>query len=90
MGDKVAIADTLEGMAQAAERRADPARAARLLGAAQRLRALLGAPVPLVDRPLVEAHTASLRATLGEEAFGVALAAGSAFRFEEAIDFALS
>ena len=74
-------------MAQAA---ADPERAACLLGAAQRLRADLGAPVPRVDLPLVDAHTTALRAALGADAFAAAFAAGRTLRFEDAIALALS
>jgi tetratricopeptide (TPR) repeat protein len=63
-----------------------PDRAARLFGAAARVRERLGAPLPPVFRPSHDAAVAALRAALGERAFASAWAEGQALSVDEAID----
>ena len=63
-------------------------RAARLLGAAA-LREMLGVPLPSVDWTEVEQAVAAARATLSEEAWAAAFAAGLTLSLEAAVAEAL-
>ena len=59
MGERLGIAECLEELAAVAAGSGEPARAARLLGAAEAIRMAIGAPLPPYDRP---AHEATGRA----------------------------
>ncbi len=59
--------------------------AARLLGAAARIRERTGTLVPTRDRVAYERDVAATRATLGEEAFAAAWTAGEALPLKEAV-----
>ncbi|MGH8932702.1 MAG: ATP-binding protein, partial [Egibacteraceae bacterium] len=61
-----------------------PVAAARLLGAADALRAEIGAPVLAAERADHARHVASVRSALGAEAFAAAWAAGKALTTEQA------
>ncbi len=79
------IASVLEGGAVAAAQ-GEPAWAARLWGAAQALRAVMGAPLPPVYRADYERAMATVRTHLGEEAFAIAQAEGGAMALEQTLD----
>jgi predicted ATPase/DNA-binding SARP family transcriptional activator len=91
LGAKVRIALCLEALARLAALRPAPQAddtvflAARLWGAAEALREAIGAPLPPSERPLIEGTLTTLRATLGEERFAAALAAGRHFPLEQVI-----
>src|SRR5260370_12388049 len=67
LADKTGIAWSLEAFACLCVRE-DPARAARLWGAADRLRQTLGVPLPPNEREEYDGHRAAVRQTLGEKA----------------------
>ncbi|GLI01205.1 SARP family transcriptional regulator [Phytohabitans aurantiacus] len=64
VGDRWRTASVLEALAEV-HRTGDPRRAARLLGAAARIRAEIGAPVPACERADLAVTTAGVRAALG-------------------------
>ncbi|MGH9136419.1 MAG: ATP-binding protein [Acidimicrobiales bacterium] len=68
LGCRLGVASCLEGLAEH-HRRADPAESALLLAAAAATRDAIGAPVPPVDRPAIDAMVDALQADLGEEQF---------------------
>jgi hypothetical protein len=63
--------------------------AARLLGAAEALRRVIGAPRAPVYQPQYNARLTTLRNALDEEAFTAAWEAGRAMTWEEAVAYAL-
>jgi hypothetical protein len=90
LGERLGIAECLEGLAAVADGTGQPDRAARLLGAAGTLREAIGAPLPPVDRPAHEAAVQATRGLLGEAAFAAAWAAGRALPLEQAVAEALA
>lgn len=78
--DSPVIALVLVGIADLALREGDPARAARLLGAADGVRGSGDRSVPDVDRV-----TAGCRAALGDAAFAAAYATGTPVRAADAV-----
>ena len=82
VGDEARIAGFLEGVAGAS---ADAVGAARLLGAASRLREVTGVPVEAFNRQEVERTEGRTRAALGEAGFAAAREAGWALTLDEAI-----
>jgi predicted ATPase/DNA-binding SARP family transcriptional activator len=89
-GRGAGIARCLEGLAQVADMQGHGSRAARLLGAAEHLRASVGALLPLPERPAHERRVAAVHAALGHEAFLAAWTAGSGMPLEEAVCVALA
>ena len=87
MEDRIGIAECLVGLAQvvAAE---TPARAARLLGAAESMRDAIGAPLPTELQPGVTGTLAQLREVLGETDLQGAMADGRAMAAGEAVGLA--
>jgi tetratricopeptide (TPR) repeat protein len=77
-----ALAETLAGTGQAEQ-------AARLLGAAEALREVVGQAVPPVYRRTSERVASAARAALGERSFAAAWAAGRTLAAEDAIAEAL-
>ncbi|HUG15405.1 MAG TPA: tetratricopeptide repeat protein [Thermomicrobiales bacterium] len=77
------IPNCLESLA--AISRAQPEHAARLIGAAQALRARLSLPIAPADRDALDALLAGLEELLGQERFEQALSAGRALSLDEAI-----
>ena len=75
--DRGRIAACLNGLGIVAALAGQAERAARLCGAAEALRETIGAPVPR-HRGQYERAIAAARATLGEQAFAAAWAAGRA------------
>jgi len=89
-GDRARIAPALEGLAEVAGAFSMPARAARLWGAAERLREDIGAPKSPGERPQYERVVSAARAGLGDDAaFDSAWREGRAMVLEEAIEYAL-
>jgi predicted ATPase/DNA-binding CsgD family transcriptional regulator len=89
LGDRLGVAECLEGLATVAAGSDQPARAVRLLGAAAGLREAIGAPLPPVERPSHEATTAAARDALGAAAFAATFAAGQALTPTRAVAEAL-
>ena len=82
IGDRVTPAWCLAGLGSAAAFDEEPERAARLWGAAERLRAALGCRPAPAARATYERAVALARAQLGEEAFAAAWAAGQALTLD--------
>jgi tetratricopeptide (TPR) repeat protein len=85
LNEQPSIAWCLAGLGSAAALAEEPERAARLWGAAERLRQALGCRPARAARATYERALASARGQLGEEAFAAAWAAGHALTLEQAI-----
>src|SRR5436853_427788 len=83
------LASGVDAFGQLAAAEHQPARAARLMGAAEALHEALHIPVPYCSRADHDRAVAAARAALGEEAFAAAWAEGRAMTLEQAIAFAL-
>ncbi len=88
LGDKPGVAECLERLAGAIERR-NGVPATRLLGAAEAIRGALGVPLSPVEQPRHERLVTALRASLGETAFVSAWAAGRDMPVERVVHYAL-
>jgi len=89
-GDRARIAPALEGLAEVSGAFSMPARAARLWGAAERLREDIGAPKSPIERPQYDRVVSTARAGLGDDAaFDSAWQEGRAMVLEDAIEYAL-
>jgi DNA-binding CsgD family transcriptional regulator len=90
--DRVGIFHCLLGAASVTGLRGEPARAARLWGAAEALGETAAVPVvPLIgSRYDYEGHLDTARSRLGQEAFEAAWTEGRAMSPEEAIEYALA
>ena len=88
-GRRALVAECLEALAQIAAQMERAARSTRLLGAADALRSLIGAPVPPVGRAAIEAATDAARTSLGADAFAETWADGQTLSFERAVAYAL-
>jgi predicted ATPase/DNA-binding CsgD family transcriptional regulator len=90
VGDRPAASESLGALACVAQAQGGASRAARLLGAAQALREVIGYQQESGDRALAEPYLAAARSRLGEAAWDVAYAEGREMTFEESVDYALS
>jgi tetratricopeptide (TPR) repeat protein len=89
-GDLANLAVIVEAVAGLAAVLGESERAARLGGAAEALRRLIGAPLPGVEqRKTRDRQLAPAREALGEEAFARAWADGQAMTLEQAVEYAL-
>jgi DNA-binding CsgD family transcriptional regulator len=90
LGDKASIAECLEGLAAAvgAWKGGQPERAARLFGAADALRNVVGAPLSAASRPEYERNLNTARSLIHEVAFAEAWAEGRAMTLEQALALA--
>ena len=88
LGDRDGIAYRLEGLAVVAAAEDDAQRAARLLGAAERLFELIRADLEQAERELHERTLVAVRARLGEEALETAWAEGKSMSLPEAVSYA--
>jgi hypothetical protein len=86
---KRVMAESLEGLASIAGLQGHMDRAATLFGAAAALRAMIGAPLPLVDRADYERDVAAVRARLDAATFQIAWEAGQKMMLDEMLEFAL-
>ena len=84
------VAYCLEGFAGLAGAKGEGVRAARLFGAAERLREDIAAPLPPVDRAGYERSIVTARAQLDGAAWEAAWKEGRAMAPEEAVEHALS
>ena len=90
LGDPKGIANSLQSLAAVVDALGNHVRAARIWGAAERLREEIGFPLPPNDRPRYERRVAAARAVLGDDAaFDRAWQDGRALTLEQAIKVAL-
>jgi predicted ATPase/class 3 adenylate cyclase/Tfp pilus assembly protein PilF len=90
LGDRMGIAESLEGLAAVVAALGSSLRAARIWGAAARLRDEFGSPLPPRDRPFYERRVAAARAAMGNDnAFDDSWNEGRALTLEPAIELAL-
>ncbi|WP_026361355.1 BTAD domain-containing putative transcriptional regulator [Amycolatopsis nigrescens] len=82
-----AVALALEGLAGARALAGEPAHAARLLGAAARLRASVGTPLPDGERTDVDRIGAKARKALGEAVFAAEFEHGAVLELDELVAF---
>jgi predicted ATPase/transcriptional regulator with XRE-family HTH domain len=87
--DQASIAWCLAGLGSTAALDEEPERAARLWGAAERLRQAIGCRPAPAARAIYESAIASVRGQIGAEAFAAAWAAGQALSLDQAIAEAL-
>jgi DNA-binding CsgD family transcriptional regulator len=88
LGDAWRTASVLETIASRLLAKTDPALAVQLLAAADALRQRLAAPVPPVERPMIDEALAILRTDLGSEGFASAWAAGLSVHLVQAVELA--
>ncbi|MGH2614035.1 MAG: hypothetical protein ACRDJC_02250, partial [Thermomicrobiales bacterium] len=79
----------IENFALIAAATGEPARAARLFGAAAALRTQLGASLPANDRAFQQRYIGEASERLGDDAFTQAWDEGEAMPLDEAIAYAL-
>ena len=79
LGDRWRAASVVESIAELMTGGLDAATAAAMLGGSDALRRSMGAPVPLAERPALDACLRRLRESLGGPAFGQAWQAGQAW-----------
>jgi hypothetical protein len=90
LGDRQGIAESLEGLAEVASAAAEPARAARIWGSAERLRAEIGSALPPSERPRYNRQLDAARAAIGDNvAFDLAWQEGRAMKLDDALRYAL-
>jgi hypothetical protein len=89
LGQRLGMAECLEGLATLAVGAEQAAAALRRLGAAAALRAALGAPRPPVGRDVAATTLARLRAEVGDAAGAAALAEGRTWPLDRAVEEAL-
>jgi hypothetical protein len=90
LGDPKAIANSLEGLAALVAALGSYVRAARIWGAAERLREEIGSPQPPNERPPYDRRVAAARVALGDDAtFDRAWQEGRGLTLEQAIELAL-
>jgi predicted ATPase/class 3 adenylate cyclase/DNA-binding CsgD family transcriptional regulator len=85
VGNKWLIASCLEGLAAVVVAQGEPLWAARLWGAAEALRDVIGAPLPPAYRADYERGVAAARAQLGEKAFATDWAEGRTMTPDQAL-----
>ena len=90
VGERSAIAASVEPLAAALAASGAPAQAACLWGAMASVRESIAAPLEAGERAARERDVAAARAALGEHAFESAWQAGRAMTMDEAIAFALT
>jgi hypothetical protein len=88
LGDRQFIAESLEGLAGVAGAQGQAERAARLWGAAEALRAAVGAPSSPAERAHYESYRHTARAYLDEASYAVAWVEGRAMTVEQAVAYA--
>jgi predicted ATPase/DNA-binding SARP family transcriptional activator/DNA-binding CsgD family transcriptional regulator len=84
---KVAWLETMAGVAGV---QGQAQRAARLWGAAQSLRAVLGTPLPEDELAMLEPHLTTARSLVDEETWDIARTEGRAMTSDQAVEYALS
>ena len=87
--ERSGIAESLEALAGVAVDRGQSVRAARLGGTAERLRTLIGVPLPPADRTRYQRYLDRAQAQLGSTAFARAWAEGQAMSVDQAVGEAI-
>jgi hypothetical protein len=87
---RLGIIECLESIAVVAHAKEEPERAAQILAAAEAMRQALDAPHWAIDQTQHDRQVATLRAALGDGAFGTASASGRAMRLEEALELVVA
>lgn len=90
LGDERGIAGVIDGLASVMAALNDPILAARLWGAAERLRDEIGVLQSAADQSRYGPQVSAARATVGDEAFVAAWREGREMSLEQAIDYALA
>ncbi len=90
IGDKLGSVGAVEGLAGVYGIQGEPARAARLFGAADAFHKAINAPVQSGDLADYERFVAGARAAIAAEAFDAAWAEGRAMSLDQAIELALA
>jgi non-specific serine/threonine protein kinase len=91
LGDRIGIFYVLEGLAAVVASLRDSLRAARIWGAAERLRAEIGTPRPQNEMPGYDRYVAAARIASGDDAaFDSAWQEGRCLTLDQAIDLALA
>jgi len=85
LGDRQGIAFCLEGLASVAGGQGEALRAARLWGAAEGLREVIGSPLPPADQGKYEQDVAAARSQANETEFVSAWSQGRSLTMEQAI-----
>jgi hypothetical protein len=88
LGDRLGIAVSFNGLGEVAIQQGQFARAARLFGAADALRQVIGAPLPQTAREDFERDVALLQSRAGEAEFTRAWSEGRAMTLEQAVAYA--
>jgi hypothetical protein len=86
---RLAISESLEGLAELAIEGGRAVRAARLFGAAEAIREEISAPLPPVQRAAYDRSVAAVRAALHEASFMAAWDAGRAMSLDQGVQDAL-
>jgi hypothetical protein len=90
LGDRRGVAESLEELAYCAFALVGSGRAARIWGAAERLRKEIASPLAPPDRTLYDRQVATARAAIGDDAaFDVAWQEGRAMTLDHAVEYAL-
>jgi tetratricopeptide (TPR) repeat protein len=89
LGDKREISSLLDGLAELNAIQEQEEEAARLWGAAERLREEIGSPLVPDERDGYDRNVAEARTKVSEEAFSAAWAQGRAMVMEQAVEYAL-
>ena len=89
-GGKIVVSHALDGLAALAVERGDSERAARLAGAAEELRQVIGFQREPAETRFRDAYLTKLRRTLSEPTLSVAHEAGRKLRLNEAVALALT
>jgi non-specific serine/threonine protein kinase len=89
IANREVISIALDGLGAVAARRGAWGRAARLTGAAEAIREVIGYELEPADRDFRDRYVAEVRAALGEAAFASAVAEGRAMTLDEAVRLAL-
>ena len=90
LGNRRQVAASLEGLAGVAADRGQADQAGLLLGAAERLREQIGAPVPEADRAVHERDLTRVRSALAGAGTGNVWSRGRAMALDAVIDAALT
>lgn len=89
LGNKIAISNSLDGFAALAARRGEAKRAARLAGAAERLREQIGYEIEPAECRFRDAYLAELKTKMDEADFARLYEQGRKLKLEEAVALCL-
>jgi hypothetical protein len=89
IGDRIGLAESLEGLAAVASATSNPRAAVTLWAGLERMRGELGAPLTRRNSDSRKPRIAAARNALGTEAYRRAWQAGAAMTLEQAIRYAL-